>query len=161
MHVFIRHGNDTTKGDYLQDNSLNDNQEYINDIVNHTKDLINQYGMPDIVYCSPFHRARQTIHIMQQIFSPNVKIYVNSKLSRFFSKKEQLNPSVKRKTLKYHPPIYETGKEFKQRVDHIIKHYKQDKIIWYITHYLVIKRIAKINNKTIPKTMPFLYTMVI
>jgi len=161
MHIFIRHGNDTKKGDYLQDHSLNDNQQYIDDIINHTKDLINTYGQPDIIYCSPFHRARQTLHIMQQVLSYHVKIYVNTKLSRFFSKKEQLNPSVKRKTLKYHPPIYESGKEFKQRVDHIIKNYKQNKMIWYITHYLVIKRIAKNYNQTIPHQMPFLYTMII
>jgi broad specificity phosphatase PhoE len=161
MHIFIRHGNDEKKGDYLQDHSLNDEQKYKDDIINHTHDLIKTYGVPDIVYCSPFHRARQTIHIMEKILSSDVKIYVNPKLSRFFSKKEKLNPSVKRKTLKYHPPIDESGKEFKQRVDQIIKNYKSPKIIWYVTHYLVIKRIAKTHNQQIPQAMPFLYTMVI
>lgn len=161
MHIFIRHGNDDhVDYNYKQDPSLNSLSHYKEDILNHTYDLIKKYGYPDLIYCSPFHRARQTAKIMNKIFKNDIPIKVNNKLSRFFSKKEKLNPLVKLKTLHYNPPIQETQQEFKQRVDRIIKQYKKQ-TIWYITHYLVIKRIAKINNQSIPKQMPFLYTMVV
>jgi len=155
MKIFIRHGHDGSNENYKQDPSLN--FDYVDDIKKLTKQLIKKYGYPDIIYCSPFHRARQTAKIMNNII--DVPIYVKPQCSRFFSHKEQLKPSVKQNTLRYKPPIIETKDEFKQRVDTLLK--PKNKIIWYITHYLVIKRIAKTQSQSIPKQMPFLYTLII
>lgn len=158
MHVYMRHGNDEKKSTFKQDNSLN--SSYEDDILEKTKLLINLYGYPKKIYCSPFRRARETVHIMKNIL--DVEIIIDPKLSRFFSKEEKLNPSVRAKTLKYNPPINETGPEFKKRVNKIEKKINNEScVVWVVTHYLVIKNVCKKYNKEIPKKMPFLYHVII
>jgi hypothetical protein len=166
MQIFLRHGNDNKKCKYLHDNSLNlEKSANTSDILKLTKYLIATYGYPKKIYCSPFYRAIQTAQIMQTQLNGlknNVKIYIDPKLSRFFSPREQNNPSVRQRTYKYNPPIYETRYDFYDRVDKL-----NDKLnyrtgtTWYITHYLIIKRIANHHNVVIPDHMPFLYTMPI
>jgi broad specificity phosphatase PhoE len=158
MKIFIRHGHDGSNQDYKQDPSLN--FSYNDEITQHTKYLIKKYGYPDVIYCSPFHRARQTAKIMNKVFNKNIPIFINNKCSRYFSHKERSNPMVKSNTLRYNPPIDETKQEFRHRVDKLLKR-KNDKVVWYITHYLVIKRIAKKTMRSIPEHMPFLYTLTI
>ena len=163
MQIFIRHGNDNKSSKYQHDNSLNLCKKYVtDDIIKLTKKLIKKYGYPVKIYCSPFNRVIQTVNIMEPILKNNTEIIIEPKLSRFFNKKEQLHPSVRKETLKYYPPIYENNKEFKKRVDKIDnKLHKKNYTVWYISHYLVLKRIANNNNITIPDKMPFLFTMIV
>jgi broad specificity phosphatase PhoE len=162
MNILIRHGNDNKKSEYKHDNSLNLTDKTTTDIINCTRKLIELYGFPDKIYCSPFHRVRETVKIMnREVLKNNVHINVDPNLSRFFSKHERDNPSIKNDTLKYGPPIVENKTSFNARVDKIddkINHNKK-KNIWYITHYLVIKRIAKNHDITIPNHMPFLHAI--
>lgn len=155
MPVYMRHGNDEKKSTYKQDKSLNSGSQYEQDIIDKTHQLIKLHGYPKKIYCSPFRRARETVHIMNKIL--NAKIIIDPRLSRFFSKKEKLNPSVRHKTLKYKPPITENRLEFKQRVKEIEHIISKEESTWVITHYLVIKNICKYYNKDIPQKMPFLY----
>ncbi len=156
MHIYMRHGNDEKKSNYKHDKSLNSSSQYEQNIIEKTKELIKLYGYPDKIYCSPFRRARETVHIMRQLL--NVEIIIDPRLSRFFNEKEKSKPSVRRKTLQYNPPIHETKEQFKQRVKNVEKMiHKQSCNIWCITHYLVIKRISKKYNKPIPNKMPFLW----
>lgn len=155
MHIYMRHGNDEKTSTFKQDKSLNSSSQCEQDIIDKTHQLIKLYGYPKKIYCSPFRRARETVHIMNKIL--NVEIIIDSKLSRFFSKKEKLNPSVRTKTLKYNPPITESRLEFKQRVKEIEKIINKEESVWVITHYLVMKNICKKYNKEIPSKMPFLY----
>lgn len=162
----MRHGNDNKPSKYKQDNSLNlDNLNTKEDIIYHTKKLIKKYGYPQTIYCSPFQRAIQTVKIMKKVINKPVNIYIDSKLSRYFSNNEKKSPSVSSRTLRYNPPIHETHDEFYERVDKL--HHKIDKrsynnnTTWYITHYLVIKRIATNDTISLPSYMPFLYTITL
>lgn len=160
MRIYMRHGNDEKKSLYKHDKSLDSSSQYEQSIIEKTKDLIALYGYPDKIYCSPFRRARETVHIMRQLL--NVEIIINPNLSRFFQDKEKSNPSVRKKTMKYNPPIQESRIEFKQRVKQVEKIIdKEPGNIWCITHYLVIKQIGKKYNKEIPKRMPFLWHMAL
>lgn len=163
MQIIMRHGNDNKKSKYKQDNSLNlEKSINISDIIKITQQLIYTYGYPDKIYCSPFYRTIQTAKIMQSQFNKKIKIYIDPKLSRFFTQKEQLNPSIRKKTFDYNPPIYEDKNNFYNRIDKLnekLVHRKKN--YWYITHYLVIKRLAFHHNVTIPTHMPFLYVMPI
>lgn len=160
----MRHGNDHKPSIYKHDNSLND-VEGREEIIYHTKKLIKKYGHPQTIYCSPFKRAIQTVKIMRKVFTQPVNIYIDSKLSRYFNNNEKRSPSVSDKTLKYKPPIHETHEEFYARVDKV--HCKMDKraernnTVWYITHYLVMKRVANNDNIQLPSYMPFLHTMIL
>jgi broad specificity phosphatase PhoE len=158
MHIYIRHGNDEKKSFYKHDNSLNSSDETEENIINMCHELINLYGEPKKIYCSPFRRARETAYIIIRKLLPNTQIIIDDRLSRFFSKKDKENPSVRPKTLKYDPPITENRKEFKQRVMAIEKIINKEKsVTWCITHYLVIKQISNKYNIIIPNKMPFLY----
>jgi len=157
----MRHGNDEKQAIYKQDNSLNSSSQCHEEILDKARQLIKLYGKPKTIYCSPFRRARETVHIMKKLL-PDVDIIIDANLSRFFSKKEKLNPSVRKKTLKYDPPITENAKEFKERVYKIEKIISKNKdITWCITHYLVIKKITKKYEITIPHKMPFLYHVIV
>ena len=157
MQLFIRHGNDHTESKYKHDNELN--SYYNTDIVNLTHKLIKKYGCPKYIHCSPFQRSIQTVEIMEQVFKKShkkVKILVDTKLSRFFNARRQLQPSVKKSTLYYHPPIYESKEQFNKRVKKVNHHAMNNThSTWYITHYLVLKRIAHKHHIPIPEQMPF------
>jgi broad specificity phosphatase PhoE len=163
MQLFIRHGNDHTESKYKHDNELN--SYYNNDVISLTYKLIKKYGCPKYIYCSPFQRSIQTVEIMEQVFKKlhkKVKILVDARLSRFFNAQEQLHPSVKKNTLYYNPPIYETKEAFNKRVKKV-NYYAMNNIksTWYITHYLVLKRIAYKHDIPIPEQMPFLHVFKI
>lgn len=155
-HIYIRHGNDEKSSSYKHDNSLNSSSETEDNIIELCKKLIEQYGYPDKIYCSPFRRARETLYIMKKLL-PNTDFVIDERLSRFFSKKDKQNPRVRPKTLGYQPPITEDKYDFKKRVLEIEKKIRKEEHCWCITHYLVIKQITKKYNVTIPNRMPFLY----
>lgn len=163
MHVYIRHGNDEKKSNYKHDKSLNSLSDTETDIINFTKKLIKKYGYPDRIYCSPFKRARATLTIMLKVLDKDkVDVHIEPNLSRFFTKNEQKNVSVRKHTLIYNPPIYENKKSFHKRVDKVQK----DQFctccnVWYITHYLVLKRMCENKNIAIPNHMKFLWHTVI
>jgi broad specificity phosphatase PhoE len=163
MQVFLRHGNDNKKSKYIHDHSLNlDQSSNEEDIITLTNQLIKKYGYPKRIYCSPFYRAIQTAQMMQSQCKYPVKLYIDPKLSRFFSPREQNSPSVRNRTYKYNPPIYEDKYDFYNRVDRLNgKLSSRRETTWYITHYLVMKRIASHHHITLPDHMPFLYTMPI
>ena len=167
MQIFLRHGDDNKKDKkykYIHDHSLNF-ERGSDDIITLTNKLIKKYGYPNKIYCSPFYRAIQTAQIMHaqlSCYNKDIKIYIDPKLSRFFSPREQNNPSVRHRTYKYNPPIYEDKYDFYDRVDRLNEKLpNRTKTTWYITHYLVMKRIALHHHITIPEHMPFLYTMTI
>lgn len=154
----MRHGNDDKKSNYKHDKSLNSLPETENQIIQFTKSLIKKYGYPDKIYCSPFKRARATLEIMLKLINKKVKVIIDPNLSRFFTRNEQKNVSVRRQTLKYDPPLYENKKSFHKRVDKVEKkNYCTCCNVWHITHYLVLKRICQNNNIPIPNHMKFLW----
>lgn len=158
MHIYLRHGNDEVRHPtFKHDHSLNSKSATEYEIINFTKKLIKKYGYPSKIYCSPFKRARATVRIMKK-YLPHTEIIIDSDLSRYFTKKEQLNPSVREYTMKYNPPLYENKQEFQRRVDRIERHVNQQRdVCWCITHYLVIKYLCKKHQINIPRHMPFLW----
>ncbi|HSW75829.1 MAG TPA: histidine phosphatase family protein [Candidatus Saccharimonadales bacterium] len=163
MHIYLRHGDDTNKkSKYKHDKSLNVSKKTEYDIVKTTKKLIKLYGYPDRIYCSPFKRCRETLDIILKVVK-NAKVVIDSDLSRFFVKKEYIHPSVRHTTMYYDPPIKESHKEFKKRVERnerrVIKH--DHDVTWCITHYLVMKCLCKKYQILLPDHMPFLYHFVL
>ena len=162
--IILRHGNDESDTHYKHDSHLKACYHCDNKIIEVTKQLIEQYGYPKKIYCSPFARVRETVDIMLKVFKKhrrNVEIIIEPNLSRYFTSSEQKNPGVRKKTLSYHPPIYENSESFKKRVDKVENKMKQKNKTWVITHYLVMRQMARNNGIAIPEQMPFLYSMVI
>lgn len=128
-----------------------------------SKFLIKKYGQPDIIYLSPFMRAKETLYQMQKYFTKKPIIKFDNRLSRFFSKKEKQNPSCFTETFGHNIPIYENWNQFKERVHNHLRemHHKKyihsKKVVWCITHALPFIQVAEICKKTIPKSIPFMH----
>lgn len=161
MHVYLRHANDNVRSKnklYAHDHSLNSKSEVENDIIIFTQKLIKKYGYPDRIQCSPFKRARATLAVMLKVIDRKVKVIIEPKLSRFFTKKEQRKIGVRERTLRYQPPIYEDKQQFYKRVDQVKKENRcRCCTTWSITHYLVLKRMCEKESISIPDHMPFLW----
>lgn len=164
MHIYLRHGNDDKVSTYKHDKSLNSASQTEIDIVKKTRWLVKTYGFPSIIYCSPFKRARATLDIMIKYLSKmgDVKVRIDNYLSRLFVKNEYLNPSVRKTTMYYNPPIKENKKDFRRRVDKAEARASAEAgVTWSITHYLVMRRLSRKYDIALPKHMPFLYHVII
>lgn len=164
--IYIRHGEDK-RGHYKYDEKLTDyGKKKVKDL---TKQLIDTYGFPDIIYYSPYYRTRQTKRLMLSVIDrdygeelPPTKC--DSRLSRFFTKRQSRNPDIRKDTRKRGAPIYETWREFKYRVgEHIseMESNRQHHIIWCVTHTLVLDYV--INHRGIDHDyeIPYLDTIIL
>lgn len=136
--------------------------------------LVERYGAPTAVYCSPFKRARQTADIMMDALDANdrVRVTIDPGLSRYFSRREQRRPSVGPDThAAGPPPIRERNGEFGRRCRRqhermVARHFfRRDDgspregtpVVWCITHALVMRRVAKRVRVVVPDDhVPFL-----
>lgn len=155
MLLYIRHGNDETNG-HRHDHRLARKGRF--EVKYVTKRLIRQYGVPDIVYYSPMQRSVDTVAYMKK-YLPKSKFIMDRTMSRFFSSKEQADPSVYPSTLKRKIPIYENKRTFRLRcIDRYQELRDSNKIIWCVTHALVMKAIAQITETKLPDHIPFMYS---
>lgn len=168
MLIYIRHSDDECpSATYRHDTKITD--QGANAVMKFTQRLIEKYELPTVIYCSPFRRCKYTVKYMMKILRKNYnhipQIRIDSRLSRFFSPKEKLNPDIGYKTAKHIIPINETYDEFKIRTGEFIKdiHLNTNKTtnVWIITHTLVLKQVCKKYRKTFPHRIPFLYTIPI
>lgn len=162
--VFIRHSEDTPSS-HKYDEKLTENIQPIKDL---TVKLIEEYGIPDIIYYSPFHRTRQTKSIMsnhiKELYGEKIKTNCDYRLSRFFTKKQRLNPDIRSDTLKKGAPINESWDEFKHRVKKQLRDMEKkrtEKVIWCITHTLVLNYVIKKKKIPHPYLIPYLDTIVV
>lgn len=163
--IYIRHGKDVVD-EHKYDEILTDKGKIA---VKHlTKKLIREHGIPDIIYYSPYYRTRQTKNIMLKV----IKKYFNeeyplikcdNRLSRFFTEKQSRHPDIRKDTMKKGAPIYETWEEFNMRVKEQIDEMENldHKIIWCVTHTLILDYLIKNKNLNRDHHIPFLDTIII
>lgn len=156
--IYIRHTHDKLSK-YKHDNNITKYGK--RQAIKMAKKLIKLYGIPKIIYSSPFQRCIETSRRMLyqiQKRDDETRLIYDSKLSRYFTKLEKLNPSVNPKTLKFNIPIYETKTEFHKRLDKHVKQIRKNKntVIWCITHAYVYKQIAKRLHVKVPNRIEFL-----
>ena len=164
MLVYIRHSKDRhDKEDHLQDPKLT----YEGKLMAKEKGdkLIDKYGVPDIVYCSPFLRTRQTLKYLLKNTpdrkKKNIRIIYDSRASRHFSKEERENIDVARSTMKRAIPIFETSEDVNERLYSLMGELnilaQQGQVIWCITHTSVYKKLAYFYQANLPSRIPFLH----
>ncbi|AGO82256.1 PGAM Histidine phosphase domain containing protein [Pandoravirus dulcis] len=141
------------------------------------RNLVERYGAPTAVYCSPFKRARQTAGIMMDALDDGdrARVTIDPGLSRYFSRREQRRPSVGSDTHEAGPPpVRERNGEFGRRCRRqyervVARHFfKADSdtakrvrdgrpVVWCITHALVMRRVAERIGVVVPDDhVPFL-----
>jgi broad specificity phosphatase PhoE len=123
--------------------------------------LIDKYGLPDLIFVSPFRRTVQTMRYM--LYKSNhdgTEVIEDRRLSRYFSSKDKRNPVVDQTTIDKDIPIYESYHQFKERVNDFIETLDEidtkDKVIWVITHVVVYKRLCRNYGINIDYRVPFM-----
>lgn len=160
MIIYIRHGNDDGPAEHRHDQRLSDKGKRRSKKL--AKRLIKRFGHPSIIYVSPFQRTLETVAAMSNRFKRTVTLRLDPKLSRYFSSKEQADPSIYPETKKVNVPIHEGKDDFKRRVKSHIrytrksKYHRSSKVIWVITHTLVMKEVSRYWDIDIPEHFEFL-----
>jgi len=163
--IYIRHGHDYTRS-HDHDERLSDRGK--KESYKYALELVEKYGIPEVIYHSPYFRARQTAKLMvKSIYKRhNIKIKreLDPKLGRYFTSKQKRNPDIKRSTQRKGAIIYEDWDQFKNRVnEQMIEHSLEgkEKNIWCITHNLVVRRMYKLKEmKRETKWVNYLETMI-
>jgi len=165
MIIYIRHADDSSVHDHSHIHDTHITKKGIIDCDILSKRLIRRYGKPYKIYHSPLLRGTETTKAMTTLNDIGGKIISDNRLSRYFTKSEQQNPDVSRSSLGKDVPIYENWKDFQQRVkdhmDEMIRKeylYSKDKVVWCITHTLVIKEVTRLLKIKTPDYLPFLYS---
>jgi broad specificity phosphatase PhoE len=168
MLIYLRHGNDEVDGRPFHRDDRRLNIEGKKQVRRAAKALYKKYGLPDIIFCSPMKRAKETVkEIKRGLFKATgskVKIIIDNKLSRYFNSREQEDPSILPETAKLKIPIFETKDAFKYRCKKqynkcLRKAHKAK--IWCVTHVLVLKQVAAACKVQLPEHVPFLYSFKI
>ena len=137
--------------------------------------LVDAYGWPSRIYCSPFLRTKSTVEAMGRILRemrndrkskyygyPKPELRYDRRLSRHFSRDEQDNPSMFPQTEKHQVPVVEDRVQFKKRVKgHVERmkqrgYYKCKKVVWCVTHAIVYKEVARLRGIETPRRIDFL-----
>jgi broad specificity phosphatase PhoE len=134
-----------------------------------TKRLVELYGYPKRILCSPFLRARQTLKelltALKEIDKEKYKkldTRIDRKLGRFFTPSQQRNPEIRESTEKYNPPVYEHVTSFVDRLESQVNscyrrgYFESKDVTWCISHGLAIKKILISLGLPHPDTIPFL-----
>lgn len=162
MIIYIRHSQEDTDPTYLDDPLLTEKGQRL--AYKRGIRLIEKYGIPDIVYCSPFRRTKETMkYMLKDIDSRenDIDIKIRGSLSRYFKTRDKKYADVCDKTLNKNIPIYEDRREFYFRVEHVYdkmeKYRHSNKIIWCITHTSLYKEIADMYDISLPKHIPYMH----
>lgn len=173
--LYLRHGNDEhNRIERLQqhrhDYQLNKSKKNKIFLYNTILDLLDTYGVPEVIRYSPMTRTRETTTAIKKIIkqyyphSDLPSFIVDTSLTRYFTSSEQQDISLASHTEQYNPPTNENITAFNLRVANHIKymleHHTSQKV-WCITHAMVYKRVAKYHFIDIPEHIPFLHHIVV
>jgi len=161
--IYCRHGDDRGENVYRHDRPLNDRGR--KHARKEASRLIKKLGHPDVVYVSPFRRARETLACMTESFVRDVETHVDPRVAQRLSRKQRKSPSLHPETLPF-AALDEDDDDFRARVaDHV----REAKIralsklnVLVITHQGVIEQVAKQFGIRIAGDLDFLdYVVVI
>lgn len=129
--------------------------------------LINLYGEPNQIISSPYRRARETSLILNNCLkTPLEEIEIDPEVSEYLGNHNNVDLDVTTATRIHDPPHPETFDQMKKRVKKHVEKIKkrinneneknEKKIIWIVTHGLIIKQIADIIGIKPSNELPYL-----
>jgi len=146
-------------------------EENTEEIVENLVDkLVENYGLPDYIYVSPFLRTRQTseliINVLNKKYNSNPILFYKPEIGEYLgfckrsysNQKADIHPFTKN-IFKFNLYLGESLKHFKERV---YKHFENVKTepnnIWSITHGIVLSNIYEYSNgKSTERPKPLEY----
>ncbi len=165
MFVLLRHPDDEDpEATYTLDPHIT--IKGIKSILKIVNGLVEEYGIPSIIYSSPLTRCRESsyyiVKYLKDKYNIKIEIIITPHISRYFTSNEKKNPDIRDRSVKFNTPVNETWKDFKKRIryfNHTHKYELKTKniVVWCVTHYLVIREYSKIYKFPIPDKMPYMW----
>jgi broad specificity phosphatase PhoE len=170
MFLYIRHAKDKEDKDGNDGSLRKSSKEEIN---KKTLIWIEKYGIPEIVYYSPFYRTFQTVkqikrciedYMKKNNIQQKIKYIVEPKIGRYVTRKET---NVRESSLKKGAIIGENSEEFKERVRQhfdFLKTLRQENKnikIWNVTHAYILTITSKYANVQLKDHLEYLDTLLI
>lgn len=161
MIVYVRHSDDEG-GDCSKAHDCRLTRRGISLASTVGSKLIEKYGIPNIVYVSPFRRTIQTVNAMlRSVDTTNIEVIEDVRIGRYFSSREQRHPDIDPQTDVTGLHVEESYTQFKHRVRRFARFMKQfvasDQVAWVVTHALVYKQLAYYYSRDIPSHIPFMH----
>lgn len=157
MRIYIRHGQKLYRNGRAEKYKFDPGLTYKGQqqSIRTARHLVERFGPPDQIICSPYLRTRDTAKNMSKVLVKDCPISIDKNLSEYLGNHKQHDLDVTETTKSYNPPHPESFLELKDRVKHhnleIMKQNIKHKIIWIVTHGLIIKELATLNNLKRPK----------
>jgi broad specificity phosphatase PhoE len=168
MRIYIRHA------DKAYENGKSEHVQHDPGITPHgrlrtgvlTEELIGKYGLPTLIVCSPYLRARQTAYAMSQWINKNypgigggdIPIYCDVGLSEYLGNHRKVSLDVMPSTSYFKPPhpenFYLFRKRVKQHNDRVRNSPLQHTVVWFITHGVLVREIGRIHHVKVRKYVP-------
>lgn len=167
MRVYIRHA------DKAYENGKSDQVAHDPGITregrlrsaNLTDDLIAKFGVPTLIVCSPYLRARQTAYAMANHMGKDIPIYCDVGLSEYLGNHRKAKLDVMPSTSYFKPPHPENFYIFRKRVkkhnDMVCTSPLLDSVVWFISHGVFLREIGKLHGLKIRKYVPNLSYLTI
>lgn len=166
MRIYIRHAEKKYKNGesliYKHDPEITENSyPHIKLVIDQ---LIKLYGLPTCIYSSPYLRTKQTanqiVEVIRDSFNLHIKIVDDVSLSEYLGNRKDEKLDVTNETLINNPPHPETFYQLEQRVkQHDLENQKYDNSynnIWFVTHGIIVNRIAKLYGLNLGRNIPYL-----
>lgn len=159
MIIYIRHGDDSDS--HLMDKPLTSKGK--DQAAKVAAELLSRYGPPSIVYYCPLKRTKQSMKaMMAQVrdfgHSQHIHAHKEPKLSRFFTPSELSDRRIREEFKLYDIPMYEDRDALKKRASRYadkVRSRNHGKVVWCITHALIMKKAAKHLEVGIPKHLEY------
>jgi len=148
MAIYVRHGDDHHQPGVTSKHDTPLTERGKSEARRTALALQRAYGLPTVIVCSPYMRARQTAEKMVKALGVCVSVVVDPELSKYVTRRNLRDLDVRNDTLRHAPPIQETREEFQARVmthytDHVLNSDRDPtKMVWYITHGIFVREIA-------------------
>jgi len=167
--IYIRHAEKQHKNGHQNSEFSHDPKLTKNGMLNSIekgKELVQKYGLPDLILCSPFQRTRETMYcLLSEIDIPtSLRAYSDLNISEYLGNWKGKHIDLRPETLKYSPRIDNLYK-FEKRINSHVEEMRQvdhsKSVIWIVTHSFCMTKIAKNYSVYIKSEVPFLGHMVI
>ena len=151
---YIRHGEDKITKHKLDHHLTSQGKKNAKTLA---KKLTKKHGVPNIIYCSPFYRTIKTANEMKRALKSigvkDVEIKIDIRIGRYFSKKERKHgreSDISSATVDNGAITSDDWNQFKSRVSAQLTAVKENKkgykVVWNITHAIVLNQIAKFEH---------------
>lgn len=161
MRIYIRHAekeySNGNSGSFRHDPGIIDDSHKIQILATQ---LVEQWGTPYMIVCSPYRRARETAMKLAAALNNSVMVKCDVKLSEYLGNHYHEPLDVTDETQQYHPPhpehFFQMDTRVRQHNDEMRDLDHSELVVWFVTHGIIMSRIANCVGYHLKRQIPYL-----